>query len=135
MRWAILVLLVLAITPGYSQEGLSSVSLDKSNVIVLGTLYQDFKFPWWDGWNERGHIQVARTLKGDLGVIRSLPFAWERDFRQGWCMTRPEWRGVVGKTGIWLLKRDGNNYRAPDLFFGFLDASKYLNQVIGLLAN
>src|SRR3954466_14915291 len=121
MRWAIPVLFVVAIAPAYSQEALTSVSLDKSDVIVVGTLYQDFKFPWLDGWNERGHIQVTRMLKGGLGVNRRVPFAWERDFRQGWCMTRPDWRAAVGKTGIWLLKKDGSAYRAPDLFFGFLD--------------
>jgi hypothetical protein len=24
------------------------------DVVVIGTLYSDFKFPWFDGWNERG---------------------------------------------------------------------------------
>jgi hypothetical protein len=135
MRWAIPVLLAFAVAPAYPQEILTSVSLTKSDLIVIGTLHQDFKFPWLDGWNERGHIQVARTLKGDIGNDRRLLFAWERDFRQGWCLTRPDWRGAVGKSGIWLLKKQGDSYRAADLFNGFLDVSRYLDEVIGFLAH
>jgi hypothetical protein len=108
--------------------------LAKVDVVVVGELHGDFKFPWFDGWNERGHIQVDRVLKGDIGNVHSLPFAWERDFHQGWCLTRPEWRGAVGKPGIWLLSRDGNRYRAPDLFIGFLDPAKHLDQVVRALA-
>jgi hypothetical protein len=133
MRWAIPVLLAFAVAPAYSQENLTSVSLTKSDLIAVGTLYHDFKFPWLDGWNERGHIQVERTLKGYLGNNRNIPFAWERDFRQGWCLTRPDWRGAVGKAGIWLLRKQGDIYRAPDVFDGFLDTSRYLDQVVGLL--
>ena len=133
MRWALPILLAFAVAPACPQEELTTASLAKSDLIVVGTLYQDFKFPWFDGWNERGHIQVERTLKGDIWNNRAVPFAWERDFRQGWCLTRPDWRGAVGKTGIWLLKKQGDAYRAPDLFGGFLDRPKYLDQVVGFL--
>jgi len=109
-------------------------SLAKVDVVVVGKLYSDFKFPWFDGWNERGHIQVDRVLKGDIGNVDSLPFAWERDFRQGWCLTRPDWRGAVGKPGIWLLNRDGSRYRAADLFIGHLDPAKHLERVVRVLA-
>jgi len=130
--WAVLI--TLAVTPLHPQEGLSPSSLANADAVVVGTLNRDFKFPWLDGWNERGHIQVERVLKGEIGRVRSLPFAWERPFLQGWCLTRPDWRGVVGKRGIWLLRRDGNRYRAPDLFGGFLDPAKDLDQVVRLLA-
>ena len=133
MHWTISVLVALAVAPACAQESLTSGSLAKSDLIVIGTLYSDFKFLWFDGWNERGHIQVQRTLKGDIGNTRNLPFAWERDFRQGWCMTRPDWRGAVGKRGIWLLKKQGDTYRSPDLFFGFLDPERYLYRVVGFL--
>ncbi len=132
MRWMIPVLIAFA--PAYCQEGLPTVSLAESDIIVVGTLYHDFKFPWLDGWNERGHIQVERTLKGDIGSNRNLPFAWERAFRQGWCLTRPDWRGAVGKTGIWVLEKQGDIYRAPGLFDGFLDRSIFLDQVVAFLS-
>ena len=88
-------------------------------MVVVGTLQDDFRFPWFDGWNERGHIIVEQVLKGSLKPGTHLSFAWEWDFRQGWCLTRPDWRGAVGKRGIWFLRRDGNRYRAPELFSGF----------------
>ena len=131
MRCLAVVMIGLAVAL-YSQEELSSVELSSVDVVVLGTLYRDFKFPWLDGWNERGHIEVERALKGQTGVARTLPFAWERDFRQGWCMTRPDWRGEVGKRGVWLLKRDGSRYRAP-LFSGFLPVDQ-LDKVLRLLS-
>ena len=102
------------------------------DLIVIGTLYHDFTFPWIDGWNERGHIDVERTLKGSA-LRTKLSFAWERDWRTGWCVTRPDWRGEVGKRGIWLLTRDGGRYRAPSLFSGFLHL-KYLEEVNRLLS-
>ena len=126
-------LIALVVTPLHAQEGCPSC-IEKAEVVVIGTLNRDFKFPWLDGWNERGHIQVERVLKGEIGTVRNLPFAWERDFRPGWCRTRPDWRGVVGKRGIWLLSREGNRYRAHDLFDGFLDPAKDLDQVIRVLA-
>jgi hypothetical protein len=42
--------------PIHAQEGLTSASLAKADLIVVGTRYRHFKFPWLDGWNERGHI-------------------------------------------------------------------------------
>ena len=132
MRALAVVVIGLAITSLYSQEGLSSAELSKAEVVVVGTLYRDFKFPWVDGWNERGHIQVERILKGQIGAARTLAFAWERDFRPGWCITRPDWRTLVGKRGIWVLERDGNRYRAP-LFSGFFP-TKDLDEVVRLLS-
>lgn len=125
-------LIGLAVVPLYSQEALSSAEFRRADVVVVGTLSRDFKFPWFDGWNERGHIQVERVLKGQLGEARVLPFAWERDFRRGWCMTRPDWRGVIGKRGIWVLKRNGSQYRA-ELFGGFIGAEQ-VAEVVRLLA-
>ena len=37
-----------------------------------------------------GSAQVERIIKGQIGAVRTLAFAWERDFRQGWCITRPD---------------------------------------------
>ena len=54
------------------------------------------------------------------------------DFRQGWCMTRPEWRREVGKRGVWLLTPDGSRYRAP-LFSGFFPVDD-LDKVVRLLS-
>jgi len=133
MKWVLALLVFSVIAPLHAQEGLSSACLTEVDVVVVGTLHTDFKFPWIDGWNERGHIQVDRVVKGEIGAVRSLPFAWERDFRRGWCLTRPDWRGAVGKRGIWLLTRDGKRYRAKDLFVGYLDPDKYLDQIIRLL--
>src|SRR5690349_20377763 len=108
----ILALVLLTAWPSISQENvLSSYALEKADVVVLGTLYRDFSFPWFDGWNERGHIKVEQVLKGDIRETRSLRFAWERDFRQGWCLTRPDWRGAIGKSGIWVLTKDSGQYR------------------------
>ena len=128
----LIILLFVAVGLMKAQEVdvLLPASLAKVDVVLVGKLYGDFKFPWFDGWNERGHIQVDRVLKGDIGNVRSLPFAWERDFHPGWCLTRPDWRSAVGKSGIWLLRHDGNRYRAPDLFIGFLDPTRHLDQVL-----
>jgi hypothetical protein len=115
------------------QESLLSDDLARADVIVVGVLRRDFLFPWIDGWNERGHISVERVLKGNIGKAPNLLFAWERDFRQGWCLTRPDWRGAVGKRGIWLLVQKGNQYRADDPFFGYLDPVKHLSEVLSLL--
>jgi hypothetical protein len=123
--------LFVAITPG--QERLVSAGLIKADVIAIGILYRDFTFPWIDGWNERGHIRVERVLKGNIGKAPNLQFAWERDFRQGWCLTRPDWRDVVGKRGIWVLLKDGNQYRAHDPLFGHLDPGKHLDELLKLL--
>ncbi len=51
-----------------------------------------------------------------------------------WCLTRPDWRGAVGKPGIWLLIKYGDIYRAEDLWQwqGFVDAG-HLDQVIDLI--
>ena len=117
-----------------AQEGLlSDGSLSQADVIIVGTLHHDFRFPWLDGWNERGHIQVERVLKGDLKLAPTLPFAWERDFWPG-CLTRPDWRGATGKRGIWLLRKSGSRYRANNLLAAFLDPAK-LDEVMQLLAN
>jgi hypothetical protein len=122
----------LAITSLYSQGALSSAEHGKAEVVVVGTLYRDFTFPWLDGWNERGHIQIERILKGQIGTVRTLPFAWERDFQPGWCITHPDWRTLVGKRGIWVLKIYGDRYRAQ-LFSGFFRAEQ-LNEVLRLLS-
>ena len=111
---------------------MSPAKLANADLVVVGTLYRDFKFPWLDGWNERGHIEVERVLKGQIGAVRTLGFAWERDFRQGWCMTRPDWRGVIGKRGVWLLKGDGGRDRAP-LFSGFFGPEQ-LEEILRLLS-
>jgi len=76
-----------------------------------------------------GAVQACTAKKsslvsGNLGsadvvVVGNLPVGWERDFRPGWCLTRPNWRGAAGKRGIWLLTRDGKRYRAPHFFSGF----------------
>jgi hypothetical protein len=107
-------------------------ALASAEVVSIGTLHQSVKFPWIDGWNERGYIEVERVLKGAVPG-RRLPFAWERDFLPGWCITRPDWRWAAGRREIWLLTRDGNRYRARDLFDGFLEPDS-LTEVIGLLA-
>jgi len=99
---------------------LIATDVSHSDLVVIGTLRHDFTFPWTDGWNERGHIDVERTLKGSAEQT-TLSFAWERDYWTGWCVTRPDWRGVVGLHGIWILTRKGAHYRAPNLFSGFLD--------------
>jgi hypothetical protein len=123
-----LVLIITAISAScLAQDSLSVADLRHADLVVIGTLHQDFKFPWINGWNERGHIDVERTLKGSVAQ-RKLPFAWERDFLGGWCLTRPDWRGEVGKRGIWVLTRDGRRYHAPHLFTGFLDL-KFLQQI------
>src|SRR5579862_9154242 len=114
--WVVIV--ALSVAPLWSQEnGLLRASLDEADIIVIGTLHQDFKFPWLDGWNERGHIQVERVLKGDLKPAALLPFAWERDFWPRGSCTRPDWRDAIGVRGIRLLHRDGDRYRAR-LFTG-----------------
>jgi hypothetical protein len=115
-----------------AQETLSVSDLSRADLVVVGTLRQDFKFPWIDGWNERGHIEVERALKGSTQQTK-LPFAWERDFKQGWCMTRPDGRGTVGERGIWVLTRAGSRYRATSLFGGFLDL-RSLGEITKLLA-
>jgi hypothetical protein len=101
--------------------------------VIIGTLQHEFGFPWLDGWNERGRIVVHRVLKGGMKAGSLLPFAWERDFRQGWCLTRPDWRGAVGRRGIWILRRDGDRYRAPDLFSGFQETEN-LQKVLAELS-
>src|SRR5579862_9398957 len=111
-------MLVVGSSACAAQE-LVAVELNHADIVVIGSLREDFKFPWIDGWNERGHIDVERTLKGSTSQTK-VPFAWERDFRASWCLTRPDWRGAVGVRGIWMLLRDGQHYRAP-LFSGFLD--------------
>lgn len=122
-------MLIVACTPAscFAQELVSYAGLDRADLVVVGTLHHDFKFPWIDGWNERGHIDIDRILKGSFEQTK-VPFAWERDFRAGWCLTRPDWRGAVGTRCIWVLTRNGNHYRAPSLFGGFLDL-KYLQEV------
>jgi hypothetical protein len=125
-------LLIVASIPavGLAQDALHFADVSNADLVVIGTLRQDFKFPWIDGWNERGHIEIERTMKGSPGGT-SVSLAWERDFRQGWCMTRPDWRGARGKRGIWVLTRNGSYYRAS-LFSGFLDV-KYVEEVSKLL--
>jgi hypothetical protein len=107
-----------------------------ADAVVVGTLYRDFSFPWFDGWNERGHIVVEQVLKGTVKVGSNLSFAWERDFWQGWCLTRRDWRPAIGKRGIWLITRDGDRYRALDLFsgFGFYDMTELQKILAGLNA-
>ena len=111
---------------------MSLAGLGPADLVIIGTLHQDFKFPWIDGWNERGRIDVERTLKGSSKQGK-LNFAWERDFRAGWCLTRPDWRGAVGRRGIWVLTRDGCRHRSPNLFGGFLDM-EHLGEISKLLA-
>jgi hypothetical protein len=112
---------VVLMVPGaftlHAQED-STGAIRHADVVVVGTLNHRFGFPWFDGWNERGDIAVDRVLKGTAQAGGSLSFAWERDFRQSWCLFRPDWRGAIGERGIWMLTRDGNRYRAP-LLFGF----------------
>jgi hypothetical protein len=128
-------LFLLVISLARSQEALvSDHSLKKADVIVIGTLARDYGFPWFDGWNERGHIRVERILKGNISDARVLKFAWERDFQPGWCLTRPDWRGAIGKRGIWLLTKDSHLYRSPDLFGGYLEPDKHLKAVIQFLS-
>jgi hypothetical protein len=50
-------------------------------------------------------------------------------------MTRPDWRGEIGKRGIWLLNRSGARYRANHPFDGFSDEKEHLHEVDRLLAN
>ncbi len=134
MRASEAVLLLLAVAPLYSQESINPDRLAKADAVVVGVLYSTSTFPWFDGWNERGYIQVERVLKGDIGDVRRLPFAWERNFGRMWCLNRPDWRGAAGKRGIWVLTREDNRYRAPDLFTGFLDTAN-LDDVIHFLAD
>jgi hypothetical protein len=123
-RVAALPFITLLATSLWAQEdAISSARLQQADAIVVGTLVADYRFPWFDGWNERGHIVVKRVLFGSVKIGSPLPFSWERDFRQGWCLTRPDWRGAVGKRGIWVLSRYGSRYRAPDLFSGFREVS------------
>jgi hypothetical protein len=124
MRASWAVIIAFAVAPIYSQNTPSRVSLASADAVVVGTLHRDFKFPWFDGWNERGHIEVERVLKGVIKPGTPLSFAWERDFRPGWCLTRPDWRGAVGKRGIWVLHRNGIQYRAHDPFTGFLESGE-----------
>jgi len=123
---------VMPLARGQGEADFHAVALERADVVVIGTLHQSVKFPWIDGWNERGYIKVERVLKGTAPGGR-LSFAWERDFLPGWCITRPDWRWAAGRRGIWLLTRDGNLHRAPDLFNGFIEPAS-LQQVIGLLA-
>jgi hypothetical protein len=132
---ALLILLAATTIPAGSQERVNPSGLARADLVVVGTLHRDFKFPWLDGWNERGHIQVERVLKGNSQSGQNLPFAWARDFRQGWSLTRPDWRGQAGRRGIWLLSREGGRYRANDLFGGFLGESEYLPEVLRILAD
>jgi hypothetical protein len=131
-----LALIIIGISAScYAQEEAPSViiaELGRADLVIVGTLRQDFKFPWIDGWNERGHIEAERTLKGSAHQP-NLPFAWERDFRAGWCLIRPDWRGAIGQRGIWVLTRDGDRYRAPSLWAGFLDL-KRLDEILKALA-
>lgn len=116
---AVLVKAVLGTSALYAQEDLvSPVALREADAVVLGTLKHEFRFPSLDGWNERGLI-AEQVLKGNVKASSVLPLAWERDFIQGCCLTRPDWRGAIGERGIWTLRRDGARYRAPDLFLGF----------------
>jgi hypothetical protein len=115
-----------------AQEALFVGDVSRFDLVIVGTLRQDFKFPWVDGWNERGHIEVGHTLKGSVQQA-TLPFAWERDFRPMWCLTRPDWRGEIGRPGIWFLTRDGSRYRAPNMFTSFVDLRR-LDEVTKLLA-
>jgi hypothetical protein len=133
MREIVAVLLLLAVAPLYSQESINRGRLAKADTVVVGVLYSTFTFPWLDGWNERGYIQVERVLKGDVGNVRRLPFAWERVFGQTWCLNPPDWRGEIGKRGIWVLTKERNRYRAPDPFGGFLDPAN-LDDVVHFLA-
>ncbi len=118
MRAAILLLITLSSL--CSAQDWVELDLSHADLVVVGTLHRDYKVPWIDGWNERGHIDVERTLKGRMPES-SIAFAWERDFVEGWCITRPDRRGAVGIRGIWVLQREGGRYRAPSLFSGFLD--------------
>jgi len=129
-------LIVVAAIPAscWAQESLNTAVLSAvfsdADLVVVGTLRQDFKFPWVDGSNERGHVEIERILKGSHAPV-AVSFAWERDFMAGWCLTRPDWRGEVGRRGIWFLVQDGRRYRA-NMFYGFLDIT-YLNEVTRVL--
>lgn len=130
---AALLLVVAGVLSLYGQETVAAEGVTKADVVVVGTLYHSFRFPWFDGWNERGYIVVDRVLKGTVKVGTNLPFAWERDFRPGWCLTRPDWRAAIGKRGIWLLARDGDRYRAPGVFSGF-NKMNTLQEILGVLS-
>lgn len=45
MRRLAVVIIGFAVAPLYPQEELSSVELSRVDVVILGTLYRDFKFP------------------------------------------------------------------------------------------
>jgi hypothetical protein len=113
----------------WGQEGWDQHAADlrRAEVVVVGVLEHRYTFPWIDGWNERGRIVVEEVLKGDAKVREELPFGWERDFRQGWCLTRADWRGEIGRRGVWVLRREGGRYRA-EMFGGFLPM-EYLDRV------
>lgn len=57
----------------FGQETVNSADIGRADLVIVGTLRQDFKFPWVDGWNHRGHIDVERRLKGSLEQAK-LPF-------------------------------------------------------------
>jgi hypothetical protein len=129
----LLTFVLLSRLAGQEEEFLLSSDLRSAEAVVVGTLHHEFRFPWFDGWNERGYIAVDRVLKGSVKPGSNLSFAWERGFSQGWCRTRPDWRQAIGKPGIWLLIRDGNRYRAPSLFSGFQEMSQ-LQRVLEILS-
>lgn len=79
-------LLILALVSGLVQRGQEAAvevyALEGADAVVVGTLRHDFRYPWFNGWNERGHIVVEQVLKGRLAASTQVPFRWERHF--GW---------------------------------------------------
>lgn len=117
MKW-LLIVTFLALTACAQENYLPNATLS-----VVGTLRQTYSFPWTDGWNERGYIQVERVLHGPAKPGAQLPFAWEHNFGGGSCI-RPDWRGAAGERGLWFLEPDGKRWRAPDWFSGIGDNRK-----------
>lgn len=105
----------------FGQDVVSPNDVARADLIIVGTLNSSFRFPWLDGWNERGNIVVKEVVKGPAKTGDALPFGWERDYGAGGCLTKPDSRGAVGQRGVWLLSKPSgqSRYRSPDLFVGF----------------
>lgn len=99
-------------------------ALEAADAVVVGTLRHDFRYPWFNGWNERGHIVVEQVLKGGAAAGTRVPFAWERPL--GWvppgCLSGSDWTHAVNQRKVWILRWEGTSYRA-DLFTGTREAS------------
>lgn len=121
MRWWLRLILFACLTAQLGQAQFDHlVSISSRDLVVVGTLHWAYRFPWLDGWNERGYIQVARVLRGPVQVGDKLPFAWEHPYHYGSCSWILDWTPVVGQSGVWILQREEQHWRAPSLFHGFL---------------